>query len=221
MDQPSPPSEANADLDVEAKRTRILEAAFEVCQRRGVMAARMEEVAALAQVSKGTLYRFFSSKEDLFLATIIEFYEAGHRMVGRRVEAAKDPLDRLERALDGLVGVLAQVAPRNAVYNQAWGVVAHDPAYQERLLGFLRRFHAQRHVELTQLVRSGQARAQIRADIDPEVVAHSIGSLLSGFIYRATFDPQLASPDALRDCFDALVRGIRLPVSPGSLGEGG
>ena len=49
---------------MDPRRRRILDAALAVCEERGVHAARMEEVAALAQVSKGTLYRFFESKEE-------------------------------------------------------------------------------------------------------------------------------------------------------------
>ena len=68
------------DINGEEKRRRILDAALAVCQERGVHAARMEEVAARAQVSKGTLYRFFESKEDLFLATIMDSYASVLRM---------------------------------------------------------------------------------------------------------------------------------------------
>ena len=50
-----------SDPDPE-KRQRILEAAFQVCEGVGVGRARMEDVAAEAHVSKGTLYNHFESK---------------------------------------------------------------------------------------------------------------------------------------------------------------
>jgi AcrR family transcriptional regulator len=188
------------------KRQRILRAALEVCAHRGVVAARMEEIAARAEVSKGTLYRFFESKEDLLLATIFESYTHGLRLVDFELQAAADPRQLLERLCEGLVGVLAHLGANARVHYQAWGIVAGAPAHEAKLLSFLRDFHAQRHAEMEAIVRAGQAAGVFRADTPPSVVADAMGSMLSGFIYRATFDPRAASQTALRACFDALIR---------------
>ena len=59
----------------DSKRLRILAAAYAECERVGVARARMEDVAARAQVSKGTLYNYFESKQHLLLATILDSYE--------------------------------------------------------------------------------------------------------------------------------------------------
>jgi AcrR family transcriptional regulator len=185
------------------KRARILEAAMAVCERRGVHAARMEEVAALARVSKGTLYRFFASKEDLFLATLIDSYEQGLRAVVEDPKAG--PRERLVAAIDGLGKVLTTVAPRAAVLYQAWGVVAGEPAYESRLHDFLRDFHRDRQAEFVHTIVEGQRAGVFRSDVSAEVVAGGIGALLSGFIYRAAFDPIAASGEALRDCFDVMI----------------
>lgn len=189
------------------KRSRILRAALEVCAQHGVPAARMEEIAARAGVSKGTLYRFFESKEDLLLATILESYEQGQRLVDADLDASIDPRELLAHLCDGLVHVLAHIGANARVYYQAWGIVAGTPAYETKLLGFLRSFHAERHAEIEAIVRAGQAAGVFHAETPPAVVAHAMGSMLSGFIYRANFDPRAASPDALRACLDQLVRG--------------
>ena len=51
-------------------RRRILEAAREVFFRDGFMPANLDEVAELAQVAKGTLYRYFDSKAELYVAVL-------------------------------------------------------------------------------------------------------------------------------------------------------
>jgi len=196
-------SAATSDSSSAAKRARILEAALTLCERRGAHAARMEEVAALARVSKGTLYRFFASKEDLFLAALIDSYQQG---LGAMSDAGSDgPEERLVAAIDGLRQVLAAVAPRAAVLYQAWGVVAGVPEYESRLHDFLRDFHRARRGEFVETILEGQRKGVFRTDVSAEVVASGIGALLSGFIYRAAFDPIAASGDALRACFDTLV----------------
>jgi AcrR family transcriptional regulator len=188
---------------LDPKRARILEAALEVCERRGVSAARMEEVATLAQVSKGTLYRFFESKEDLFLATLIASYEEGLRSF--ELEPGASPREQLRSVVDGLGKVLASVAPRARVLYQAWGVVAGTPSFETRLHDFLRRFHRDREQQYRDIISAGQRSGVFRADVDADAVARGIGALLSGFIYRGAFDPAWASREALRSCFQSLI----------------
>lgn len=54
----------------QARPGELLEAALDVFVERGFAAARLDEVAARAGVSKGTLYLYFDSKEDLFKAVV-------------------------------------------------------------------------------------------------------------------------------------------------------
>jgi TetR/AcrR family transcriptional regulator len=50
----------------------LLEAALDLFVEKGFAATRVEEVAARAGVSKGTLFLYFPSKEDLFKAVVRE-----------------------------------------------------------------------------------------------------------------------------------------------------
>ena len=69
---------ASATLEQAPKRERrkesrpgeLLNAALDLFVEKGFSAARVEEVAARAGVSKGTLFLYFESKEDLFKAVI-------------------------------------------------------------------------------------------------------------------------------------------------------
>ena len=56
----------------EARPGELLDAALALFVDRGFAATRVEEVAARAGVSKGTLFLYFQSKEDLFKAVIRE-----------------------------------------------------------------------------------------------------------------------------------------------------
>jgi AcrR family transcriptional regulator len=53
-------------------RRRILESAREIFFRDGFMSANLDEVAEKAGVAKGTLYRYFESKADLYVAVLAE-----------------------------------------------------------------------------------------------------------------------------------------------------
>ena len=54
----------------EARPEELLEAALAVFGERGFRATTLEEVAARAGVSKGTVYLYFASKDDLFRAVV-------------------------------------------------------------------------------------------------------------------------------------------------------
>jgi len=56
----------------EARPGELLEAALDLFVEKGYAATRVEEVAARAGVSKGTLFLYFPSKEELFKAVVRE-----------------------------------------------------------------------------------------------------------------------------------------------------
>jgi TetR/AcrR family transcriptional regulator len=68
----------------EARPGELLAAALELFVEKGYAATRVEEVAQRAGVSKGTLFLYFSSKEELFKAVVRE------NISGRFTEWAKD-----------------------------------------------------------------------------------------------------------------------------------
>lgn len=86
----------------EARPQEILDAALAVFAERGFAAASMEQVAARAGISKGTLYLYFSSKEELFKAVvraaIVPALEAAEEDAAHDVPA----MAILERLLAGI-----------------------------------------------------------------------------------------------------------------------
>jgi AcrR family transcriptional regulator len=59
-------------VKTDAKRQTILEAAAEVFREQGFAGASMTAVAERAGGSKATLYRYFDSKEDVFIAVMLD-----------------------------------------------------------------------------------------------------------------------------------------------------
>jgi AcrR family transcriptional regulator len=83
----------------EARPQELLDAALELFVEKGFAATRAEEVAARAGVSKGTLYLYYPSKEDL-LKAVIEHRVASEIAAGAAEAASfKGPTDELLRAV--------------------------------------------------------------------------------------------------------------------------
>lgn len=74
-------------------RRRILDAARDVFFRDGFMITNLDEVASKAGVAKGTLYRYFESKADLYVAVLAEngkTFTDKLEEVSRRGETARE-----------------------------------------------------------------------------------------------------------------------------------
>ena len=66
-----------------AKHARILQAAVGLFTERNFHQVLMDDVAERAEVGKGTVYRYFPTKEELYFATIFE----GWDRLGKELEA--------------------------------------------------------------------------------------------------------------------------------------
>ncbi|MFN5308356.1 MAG: TetR/AcrR family transcriptional regulator, partial [Candidatus Kapaibacterium sp.] len=60
-------------VDKEKKKKYLITIATDVFSKKGFHATKMSEIAEAAGVAKGTLYEYFSTKEDLFLAIYDEW----------------------------------------------------------------------------------------------------------------------------------------------------
>ena len=81
---PLPATAAKRERRKEARPGELLDAALDLFVEKGFAATRVEEVAARAGVSKGTLFLYFPSKDELFKAVV------RHSISGRFVEWNND-----------------------------------------------------------------------------------------------------------------------------------
>jgi AcrR family transcriptional regulator len=65
----------------------IVEAAFEEFVKRGYAATRLEDIAARAGVTKGTIYVYFENKEALFVSTVTEISRTQLTDLARDIDA--------------------------------------------------------------------------------------------------------------------------------------
>jgi AcrR family transcriptional regulator len=78
-------------------RRRILDAAREVFFRDGFMTANLDEVAEKAGVAKGTLYRYFESKAELYVAVLAHNGAIFEKKMRATIEPGISPAEQLRR----------------------------------------------------------------------------------------------------------------------------
>ena len=151
--------------DSAANRERILAAARQAFASRG-LDAEVKEIAALAGVGVGTLYRHFESRDDLLRAVI------------RTTRA--DLLARIEAALE----TRAPIDAFRAVVHAAAEVCERFGALTELAIsGHLREYQPERHDDFdatfARLLERGIRDGSFRADLD---IATTIAALAAVFV---------------------------------------
>lgn len=83
-------------------RERILETAKKLFYEQGYISTGINQVIAEAKVAKNTFYYYFPSKEDLCIAYLESRHENWMNWLTGKVEANKNPLDKLLGIFDYL-----------------------------------------------------------------------------------------------------------------------
>jgi AcrR family transcriptional regulator len=195
----------------EARPEEILAAAYDVFARAGFTAARLEDVAAQAGVSKGTVYLYFESKDALFRAMV---HERTGRYIAQLQEAVADgtPRERLERFVARMWAIVSE--PQAAgIAKLVQGELHNFPElarfYYENVI---LRVRGVLHEVLAQGIAAGDFRAE-----QAEFAARAIPSLLvtcSKMVHLfGPHDPDpLTLDDAGRGALDLVLHGILAPA---------
>lgn len=163
--------------DVSQERiARIIEAAIAVLVRAGMAGLRIEDVAREAGISKGSVYLYFDSKEELLTAVIESF-------VGQPLDALRTMLDRpgapaTERILTMIAAVGQQMRALSdviSIWLEFYSLAARDSKVQAAFAGY---FAGYRGI-VRELVEQGIAGGEF-APVDAEEVAVAISALIEG-----------------------------------------
>src|SRR5690349_15980293 len=99
----------------EDRPREICAAALDVFAEKGFAAAKLDEIARRAGVSKGTLYLYFEDKEDLFRAVVRDTVAPNVATIRQAVEAVDLPFQQIVRMLLPRFADLAATVPIGAM----------------------------------------------------------------------------------------------------------
>lgn len=82
-------------------KINLMEAAFKAVRSKGYSATRVEDICAIAGVTKGSFFYHFKSKEDLAVAAAVHWDEISRQRFARApYRELTDPLDRILGYID-------------------------------------------------------------------------------------------------------------------------
>jgi AcrR family transcriptional regulator len=170
----------------EARPGEIVQAALEVFAEKGFAAARLDDIARQAGVSKGALYLYFETKEDLFRAVVREAVAPNLDMVEAMLAQATLPFPDLLRLLFARIVMVIGASRMGAV---AKLVIGESRNFPELARVWHDEVVSRALTAISGAIAAAQARGEVRPG-DPRFHAFSImGPVLTGVIWRETFTP--------------------------------
>jgi AcrR family transcriptional regulator len=187
----------------ERRRVEILDAAAGVFADDGYRNTDLQQIADALKVAKGTLYRYFKTKEELFLCAVDRGVEKMHEYLQASVRHVSDPLERIAGAiraalayLEAHPGLIELMIQERAEFRDR-----AKPDY------FLMRREA-RKAPWEQLIRDLIAAGRVR-DVPPRRVTEVMGTLVHGTMLTNHLCGRHKSHDEqATDVLDVLFNGI-------------
>jgi len=190
-------------VDRNARRLEIVEAATEVFARVGFADTKIEDIAERAGVAKGTVYQYFDSKAELFIAVC-------QNLVTWPPEAAPfldDPFKGFEMLIHALADSYERSRDFYVILLDYWAVLIRgQEPYRKYFLSMGETFYAHPRRLLMQVVQRGRERGVFKRSADPAVVASLAIAGIEGLRTQHVQDPKHID---MKKCLTMLVKSLR------------
>lgn len=178
----------------EERPQEITEAAFQAFAEKGYAATRVEEVAQRAGVSKGLLYLYFKTKEELFKAVI-------KSIVIRRVDALVAALEKTELSSeDFLRGPLLEFmksVPGSPVAVVIRLMISEGHRHPDLVDYYWENVVSKGLAAISRFIDRGVQRGEFRATVVSELPQLLLAPVMLAVIWRILFARRVLDTDKL------------------------
>jgi TetR/AcrR family transcriptional regulator len=189
------------------QRMEMLAAALELFSEKGYHNVSMHEIAAKSEFAIGTLYKFFSNKEDLYKALILELSDQFNSALSKAFEAPGDEIEKLRQYVQAKGDVFRDKAAtirlyfaetRGASFNILAGL---DQDIRDRRERFLER--------IAEIFESGMRAGRFHPIAEPYILAVALDSLCNAFLFLWLENPEKhAYPENPDTILNILFKGL-------------
>lgn len=185
-----------------SRREQILEAASKLFAKHGYADADTQLLAEKLGIGKGTIYRYFPSKEDVFLAAADRVMKRMRAEIDESTSGIEDPFEKLFTAIRAYLIFFANNPDfvELLMQERAQFKDRKKPTYFENREANLERWWS--------LYRSLIAEGRIR-EMPVERITDVLGDLLYGTMFTNFFTGRRKDPDVqAREILDVVFHGI-------------
>ncbi|KIX15379.1 TetR/AcrR family transcriptional regulator [Dethiosulfatarculus sandiegensis] len=189
------------------KREQILESAALVFSQKGYRLTRMNDIAQKADMGKSTLYEYFTSKSDLFMAvfgwlkTRYQVTADGFALNGKSAQ------ENLSNLIQGWVASLVDMDVHYQLIMEFWAATASSEVKDQLKQAFADIYQTYREVIL-KVIEIGMKRGELKEDLDPEAVSAGVIGALDGIFLQAWFKPEMDPTKISNHYITTLIQGL-------------
>lgn len=165
------------------KREKILSVAVNEFAYNGFNNANINTIAKKAEVSVGSLYKYFDTKTDLFLTSVNYALQNLEIIMETIVESQEDVMIKLEK----LVRVAIEFSRSNSVLIKLYNEVTSESNAEvvKKIAEHVESITSQAYKKA---IIDGQVAGEIRSDIDPGMAAFFVDNLLMNIQFSYACD---------------------------------
>ncbi len=195
---------------METKRT-ILHAAHSLFLEKGYERVTLREIAERSGVAKGGIFHHFDTKEKLFAEVISEISGLMDRWLEISVQPEAPVSETIRRMFESVASMSEEHFAR---FPKGVGGIEHYALLFDalrmfpELAGAFFQSYAGILARMREIVDVGKIRGELKEDLDPEVLAFMIGSLIEGASLIAALDPSVDLQEMMSKLFEMTWDGI-------------
>ena len=174
--------------EAENRKQRILAAALRIGGQRGLAATHMDEIAEAAGVSKGTLYNFYKSREQLLVEAVLSFVEAAVEEIPEVSDESISGEQRLQALIESMAGSFDRIVENFPIATQAGSLTPPGTEIHSHLLNGLNEIFLGYRKKIRSLLALAQLEGNVREDVDLNALAAIWVATYNGLLYRASFE---------------------------------
>ncbi|MEC9489814.1 MAG: TetR/AcrR family transcriptional regulator [Halanaerobiales bacterium] len=185
----------------EETRNKILESAFHLFSKNNYHAVSMTQIAEGAEISKGTLYWYFDSKEQLFRKTAINGLDYFHELFEEIAEKDISSDQKIRNLIDCVLKTLIEHLDMLEVFRNNVELISSD------FKDAIEAKHKKNQKIVTRIVEQGIAEGLIRSE-NPANLASLILSVLFTPQVKELLDKEEKAEDKVDFIYDFIMNGI-------------
>ena len=199
---------SDRDTALARRRRDILEAARDAFDASGYAATTVDQVAAMAGVSKGSVYNYFQSKRDLFESVFVDSLAEDEAEWDRLVTQPSPARDKLARVLDYCFTRMEGYRIVGKLVLEFWAAAARESEDGHVAEG-LHEMYDRYTERLSRVIREGIASGEFRSHLDVRSSARLIMATTDGIITQAIILGLPMDAELLATCKDNMLRSIQ------------
>ena len=187
------------------RKSQIIAAAEDVFTQKGFDEARMDDIAEETGLSKGTLYLYFKSKDDIIIAILDRIFQREFKAFEQMDLSTISATEAINLFVDTVskdIKIMLRLMP---IAYEFLALAFRNKTVQKALKVYVNRYMD----VLVPIIENGIASGEFK-EVDPKEVAIAMGAILEGTILIWVYDKSLVNPEEnIRSGIKLLLEGVQ------------